>query len=249
MFTGQEKDSGSGLYYYGARYYDPELGRFIQPDTYLDTLNRYAYCYNNPVNYTDPTGHFPWDAVLYGAVYTVAAYLKGVESSGSWNPFDWSEDDWWYAASLGTGILNLGFSTVTGIFADAGPVHYSPGEDDQANDQADALNDSLNQLNDALYDANYFYDLYYQDPYGIGGGSDLGDTPGDDNEIQRDGAPGGFPVWPVPGYNNAVTSNYGDREDPFTKKDRFHPGIDIGAPEGTPVVAVYGGKYVCCILK
>src|SRR5690606_22481115 len=55
-FTGQEQDS-SGLYYYGARYYDPELGRFIQPDTFLDGLNRYAYCGNNPINFIDPTGH------------------------------------------------------------------------------------------------------------------------------------------------------------------------------------------------
>ncbi len=55
-FTGQEKD-GSGLYYYGARYYDPELGRFVQPDTVLAGLNRYAYCENNPIKYIDPSGH------------------------------------------------------------------------------------------------------------------------------------------------------------------------------------------------
>jgi RHS repeat-associated protein len=56
QYTGQKKD-GSGLYYYGARYYDPELGRFISPDTVLDGLNRYAYCGNNPINYVDPTGN------------------------------------------------------------------------------------------------------------------------------------------------------------------------------------------------
>jgi RHS repeat-associated protein len=58
QYTGQEMDSGTGLYYYKARYYDPVLGRFIQADTVLDGLNRYAYCGNNPVMYTDPTGHF-----------------------------------------------------------------------------------------------------------------------------------------------------------------------------------------------
>jgi RHS repeat-associated protein len=56
QFTGQENDTQSGLYYYGARYYCPEIGRFIQPDTILDGLNRYAYCRNNPMNYIDPTG-------------------------------------------------------------------------------------------------------------------------------------------------------------------------------------------------
>ena len=64
-FTGQEKDV-SGLYYCVARYYDPDLGRFTQPDTLLDGLNRYAYCANNPVRYVDPTGNTHgetyWDA-------------------------------------------------------------------------------------------------------------------------------------------------------------------------------------------
>lgn len=59
-FTGKEKDS-TGLYYYGARYYDPVLCRFIQPDTIYDSgtqgLNRYSYCLNNPVRYNDPSGH------------------------------------------------------------------------------------------------------------------------------------------------------------------------------------------------
>ena len=43
--------------YYDARYYDPDLGRFLQADTYLDGMNRYTYCGNNPVRYVDPTGN------------------------------------------------------------------------------------------------------------------------------------------------------------------------------------------------
>jgi RHS repeat-associated protein len=58
QFTDQEFDTEIGLYYYDARYYDPELGRFIQADKYLDSLNRYAYCWNNPVMYIDPTGYY-----------------------------------------------------------------------------------------------------------------------------------------------------------------------------------------------
>ena len=62
-FTGQVFDAESGLYYYNARYYDPELGRFIQPDTEIPDLsnpqsyNRYSYCVNDPLRYNDPTGH------------------------------------------------------------------------------------------------------------------------------------------------------------------------------------------------
>ncbi|MBN1699212.1 MAG: RHS repeat-associated core domain-containing protein [Spirochaetales bacterium] len=57
-FTDQEFDGGTGLYYYDARYYDPMLGRFVQPDMVLDGLNRYAYCKNDPVVYIDPLGMF-----------------------------------------------------------------------------------------------------------------------------------------------------------------------------------------------
>lgn len=55
-FTGQIRDFDTGLEYYNARYYDAELGRFTQADFVLDGLNIYAYCHNNPVRYTDPTG-------------------------------------------------------------------------------------------------------------------------------------------------------------------------------------------------
>ena len=63
-FTGKEKDD-SGLYYYGARYYDDELGRFLAADSLLPNvydpqqLNRFAYVRNNPVKLVDPDGHLP----------------------------------------------------------------------------------------------------------------------------------------------------------------------------------------------
>jgi len=64
-FTGQRLDESTGLMYYGARYYDPALGRFVQADTIVpepgnpQDLNRYAYVRNNPLNYTDPSGYIP----------------------------------------------------------------------------------------------------------------------------------------------------------------------------------------------
>ncbi|MBI2985926.1 MAG: hypothetical protein HYY45_04080 [Deltaproteobacteria bacterium] len=62
-FTGKMLDPESGLYYYGGRYYDPELGRFISPDPFVpqpgdpQSFNRYSYVGNNPVNYIDPSGY------------------------------------------------------------------------------------------------------------------------------------------------------------------------------------------------
>jgi RHS repeat-associated protein len=64
MFTGKEWDDSTGLYYFGARYYDPVLGRFITADDqtggpmgFRDVFNPYAYCLNDPVNNVDPLGH------------------------------------------------------------------------------------------------------------------------------------------------------------------------------------------------
>jgi RHS repeat-associated protein len=62
LFTGQRLDN-SGLYYYGARYYDPTIGRFVSPDTIIPTmanpqsLNRFTYCLNNPMKFVDPSGN------------------------------------------------------------------------------------------------------------------------------------------------------------------------------------------------
>jgi len=61
-FTGKERDSESGLDNFGARYDAGSLGRFMTPDPLgghqedPQTLNKYAYVRNNPLNLTDPTG-------------------------------------------------------------------------------------------------------------------------------------------------------------------------------------------------
>ncbi|MCA9938267.1 MAG: hypothetical protein KC418_06475, partial [Anaerolineales bacterium] len=64
-FTGEEQDPLTGLIYLRARTYNPATGRFLQQDsvfgdpTHPRTLHRYAYGFNNPVNYTDPSGNMP----------------------------------------------------------------------------------------------------------------------------------------------------------------------------------------------
>lgn len=55
-FTGKEWDADAGLYYFNARWYDPELGRFTTEDSVRDGNNWYAYVLNNPLANTDPTG-------------------------------------------------------------------------------------------------------------------------------------------------------------------------------------------------
>jgi RHS repeat-associated protein len=63
-FTGQYTDD-TGLMFFQARYLSPVLGRFVSADTIVpgagnpQAFNRYSYGLNNPVKYTDPTGHMP----------------------------------------------------------------------------------------------------------------------------------------------------------------------------------------------
>ncbi|HEY3310752.1 MAG TPA: RHS repeat-associated core domain-containing protein [Anaerolineales bacterium] len=61
QFTGQYNEGELGLYYYNARWYDGSLGRFVQADSIVPPgaqgLDRYAAMANNPVRYTDPSGH------------------------------------------------------------------------------------------------------------------------------------------------------------------------------------------------
>jgi RHS repeat-associated protein len=69
-FAGKPFDASTGLSYMGARYYDPQLGRFmgVDPAALRDDdvhgFNRYAYGNNNPYRYVDPDGHSVIDVVF-----------------------------------------------------------------------------------------------------------------------------------------------------------------------------------------
>ena len=66
-YTGQRQESYINLYYYGARWYDPYIQRWISPDPIVpnpsdpQALNRYSYVLNNPLRYTDPSGHWTFE--------------------------------------------------------------------------------------------------------------------------------------------------------------------------------------------
>ncbi|MBZ5720712.1 MAG: RHS repeat-associated core domain-containing protein [Acidobacteriia bacterium] len=106
-FTGKERDSESGLDDFGARFYSSSIGRFMQVDEFtggpidvLDpspssagplpyadifnpqSLNKYAYTYNNPLRYIDPNGHDAWD-IVKGSGETVIGFGAVVVGAAS----------------------------------------------------------------------------------------------------------------------------------------------------------------------
>ena len=103
QFTGEAWDAEVGLLYLRARYYQPEVGRFVMKDPLAGdvwrpgTLNRYVYVVNNPVNLLDPTGMDapdPWARACMledscEGVEQLGAQLLGQYgiSVGEWQPY------------------------------------------------------------------------------------------------------------------------------------------------------------------
>ena len=128
-YNSQELDKESGYYYYNAKHYDPEIGRFVTADTGVDGelstqgWNRFAYVHNNPIRYKYPTGHN-----MYDALNSPATKVERAESSSG------------YLSGLGSGLvsaitapLNMvkdaavwGYNKVTGSNARVGdnPHHH-----------------------------------------------------------------------------------------------------------------------------
>jgi RHS repeat-associated protein len=100
-FGAKEKDD-SGLYYFGVRFYDPQIGRFITEDPVMgspknpQSLNQYAYALNSPLAYTDPVGAFPF---LILAIFAIGFAL----GSGSYSIT--AGDDWNLGDFLRAGIV------------------------------------------------------------------------------------------------------------------------------------------------
>ncbi len=86
QFAGEQRDEATGLDYLRARYYDPELGRFISQDPFPGYMSdpysqhNYQYAHSNPVNNTDPTGYFSMGQVM--ATLDVLATLAATSSAG-----------------------------------------------------------------------------------------------------------------------------------------------------------------------
>jgi RHS repeat-associated protein len=105
-YTGQRQGAtlgvtGDGLYDYGARFYDPYLNHWIQPDTIVpqpgdpQSLNRCAYGWGNPVKFTDPSGHLPIEGEGASDVDAEMAYLWSLYQKSDWQKY-WGKRTFMY---------------------------------------------------------------------------------------------------------------------------------------------------------
>lgn len=90
-YRGYYYDVETQLYWVSSRYYNPEWGRWISPDSieYLNPesingLNLYCYCYNNPISYSDPSGCLPqWAMWLIGGVVIAGLAIATIATGGA----------------------------------------------------------------------------------------------------------------------------------------------------------------------
>jgi RHS repeat-associated protein len=117
-FTGQRENLEIGLLYYNARYYAPGLGRFISADSIVpnpmdpQSLNRFSYTRNNPLRFTDPSGHSYCETMLEECQNSTPPLV-------SFNVED-GVDEFWGAGEMGavyTGAYDLGSAFASDINA------------------------------------------------------------------------------------------------------------------------------------
>ena len=133
-YRGYYYDKDTKLYYLNARYYSPEWRRFISPDAaeYVDPetpngLNLYCYCYIDPVNYADPSGHLAFFIVT--AIIGAALGL-GITATVDYIPDQEFNLHWgWYVgagllgAAIGAGIgMMVSYYTTGSIASSTGKV-------------------------------------------------------------------------------------------------------------------------------
>ncbi|GJG96678.1 RHS repeat-associated core domain-containing protein [Cupriavidus pauculus] len=105
QYTGRENDQ-TGLYFYRARYYSPQLGRFISADSIgwgSGQTNNYAYVGGNPLSYADPDGHIPLPVVtgIIGAGVGAIGNILGQLAVSKCKPFNFTD----LAVAIGGGFV------------------------------------------------------------------------------------------------------------------------------------------------
>jgi len=116
-YIGEFRDASVSLNYFGERFYDPGIGRFVSMDTVLgapqmpQSLNRYAYAINNPLKNADPSGEFflSWIGAIVGGIIGAVAYTVTTLVTGQ--DWDWSA----FGRSVAVGVIAGALTATCGI--------------------------------------------------------------------------------------------------------------------------------------
>ncbi|MBD3350523.1 MAG: hypothetical protein GF364_03455 [Candidatus Lokiarchaeota archaeon] len=122
FFTGRRLDYETGNYYYRFRYYNPDIGRFLQPDPigYDDGMNIYTYVGNNPLNWIDPLGLCKEDTEFENLMKTVQEQLELDELISNYrekmdvlreNKHWWRSSDYMHCYQYAEEILDMNLNT------------------------------------------------------------------------------------------------------------------------------------------
>jgi RHS repeat-associated protein len=178
-FTGQREQAELGLYFYGARWFDPSLGRFTSADTMIPSgvqgYDRYAYSNNNPIRYVDPSGHSPRRSDYRNQIHARKLMEAEVAAQTDEDLFEWFnitmsaeavtdlliELSWWIDAleNISSGLSNsplleLAGATTIGalIFAPAAPLALVAGGVTLADWATEkTLSNTVSDLNELRY--------------------------------------------------------------------------------------------------
>ncbi|NLW48759.1 MAG: peptidoglycan DD-metalloendopeptidase family protein [Firmicutes bacterium] len=248
-FTGKDLDEDIGLYYFNARWYDQEIGRFISEDPIKDGLNWYTYAVNNPLRYIDPSGlayeDFEREAQTSSIWGDLISRVKNYYAGHG--PITDSELRIRERNKLSEGIGKD--PTATSAQASLVIMGYDLGASGPRKDGVDG--DPGKKTEKAVME---FQQAVGLSPTGI---IDAQTTAALDLAIRA-----GFKKadlekigetykhynldWPTQSRN--ITSPFGTRIHPISKKERFHAGIDIGAVtagvEGDRIVSAADGRVV-----
>jgi RHS repeat-associated protein len=119
LYAGALYDPDTGLYKIGARWYDPDIGLWLTPDSVVPDIynpiawNPYAFNYNNPVNYVDPSGHFAVPALL---LLAATGFLGGeiYATAQGYNALD--REFWQYSVGGAVGLTSAYFAVADVAF-------------------------------------------------------------------------------------------------------------------------------------
>ena len=111
-FTGHEHLDEMGLINMNGRMYDSDLGRFLSPDPFIQSpynpqnYNRYSYCLNNPLKYTDPSGE------IFGTLLgLISDAIDNIGRTFKWEKWDWTQTKYGWEIDKGLFMTDPNKST------------------------------------------------------------------------------------------------------------------------------------------